>query len=151
MTELMLSPQEIRDKMMSLEENMSKDPTATFGNAACPLEHTFVGGLYVREITMKAGLVITSRIHKTTSPYFIMSGAVSVITDDGPVYLKAPYHGITEAGTKRVLYIHEDTVWITVHRTDATEIEEVEDELVAKTFHDLPLEVKEKMGIKELT
>ena len=33
----------------------------------------------------------------------------------GVVDYEAPVLGITEAGTKRVLYIYEDTTWVTFH------------------------------------
>ena len=48
--------------------------------------------------------------------------------------IEAPYHGITYSGTKRLLYIHDECVWITVHRTDNLSVEEVEEEVIAKDF-----------------
>lgn len=95
-----------------------------------PLVHKFADGMYIREIFMPAGQIIVSATHKQTHPYFIMSGEVSVATDEGVVKLKAPYTGITKAGTKRILYTHEDTTWITVHSTDKTTLDELEKELV---------------------
>ena len=35
----------------------------------CPLVHRFTEGLYVREIFMPAGSLITSKIHKTQHQY----------------------------------------------------------------------------------
>ena len=49
-----------------------------FPLADCPLVHRFTEGLYVREIFMPAGSLITSKIHKTQHQYFILKGAVSV-------------------------------------------------------------------------
>jgi len=82
----------------------------------CPLKHTFPEGMYVREIFMPAGSVITSRIHKFDNPFFITRGKVTVVSEnEGCVTYTAPYSGITKPGTRRVLLIHEDTVWTTVH------------------------------------
>ena len=66
-----------------------------------------------------------------------MSGDVTVITENGRVRIKAPYHGMTEPGTKRALLTHEETVWITVHHTEETELDKIEDELIAKTFDEV--------------
>lgn len=114
----------------------------------CPLVHRFTEGLYVREIFMPAGSLITSKIHKTQHQFFILKGAVSVWTNEGEeVYLEAPYIGITEPGTRRLLYIWEDCIWATSHpNPDNETIEEIEERIIEK--HDNPLlsqELKEKL------
>jgi len=82
----------------------------------CPLRHWFPKGMYVREITMPAGAFITSKIHRFESPFTVSKGRVSVYTDGGGVEeIEAPYTGITSPGTRRALFIHEDTVWTTYH------------------------------------
>ena len=82
----------------------------------CPLKHTFPEGMYVREIFRPAGCVVTSRIHKFDNPFFITKGKVTVVSEnEGMVTYTAPYSGITKPGTRRVLLIHEDTIWTTVH------------------------------------
>ena len=98
------------------------------------LEHVFTGESYVRKIHMPAGQIIISKIHKTSHPYFIMSGDVSVLTESGVERLKAPYNSVTQPGTQRVLYTHEDTVWITVHVTKETDLEKIEENIIAKDF-----------------
>jgi len=114
----------------------------------CPLVHRFTEGLYVREIFMPAGSLITSKIHKTQHQFFILKGAVSVWTNEGEeVYLEAPYIGITEPGTRRLLYIWEDCIWATSHPNPNNEtIEEIEERIIEK--YDNPLlseELKEKL------
>lgn len=126
----------IRAKILEVEEVIKKIPGAMIGDC-CPLKHTFVDGAYVREITMPKGMLIVSKIHKICHPYFILKGDVSVLTEEGVVRLKAPYSGVTPAGTKRVLYIHEDTVWTTVHVTKETDLKKIEEEIIAKTFDEV--------------
>lgn len=112
----------------------------------CPLRHRFTPGLYIREIFMPAGALVTSKIHRTEHPYTISQGRVSVLTErDGWVELRAPYTGITLPGTRRVLYIHEDTVWTTYHPTNETDLGVIENILIephgehlAKLEHPLP-------------
>ena len=124
----------------TIEDSMRQLPTAVVGrelDAMCPLKHTFVDGMYVREIFMPKGSLIMSKIHKWKHPYFIMKGDTSVLTEMGVVRLKAPYSGITERGTKRLLFMHEDTVWITVHATKSTDVDDIEKEIIAETFDDI--------------
>lgn len=98
-----------------------------------PVKHTFTPGLYIREITMPAGVIVTSKVHKTEHPYIILSGEVVVFTEkDGDLPFKAPYFGITKAGTRRVLRTVTETVWITFHPTDKTTPDEVEEDIIEK-------------------
>ena len=127
---------EFIEKILSFEEALKQMPGSMEGDS-CPLKHTFVDGAYVREITMPKGLLATSKIHKVCHPYFILKGEVSVITEEGVVRLKAPYSGITPAGTKRILYVHEDTVWTTIHVTKETDLKKIEEEIIAKTFDEV--------------
>ena len=68
---------------------------------------------------MPKGLTGVSEIHAKNHPFFIMTG---------------------EAGTQRVLYIHEDCTWITVHKTDCLTPKEVKSEVLLESFDDFSLE-----------
>jgi hypothetical protein len=92
-----------------------------------PVVHRFTDGMYVREIHMPAGAVLTSKIHKTEHPFVILKGSVSVWSaNEGSILYKAPYLGITKPGTRRILFVHSDTVWATFHSTGETEVEAIE-------------------------
>ena len=126
-----------RAMIMAFENEMGKMPGAVFGDDACPLKHTFADGCYIREITMPKGMLVTSKIHKVMHPYFVLKGDCSVLTDEGIVRIKAPHSGITMPGTKRLLYMHEETIWITVHVTQETDLKKIEEEIIAKNFEDV--------------
>lgn len=84
-----------------------------------PLKHIFTDGLYTRIITMPQNSRFTTFIHKTYHPFFVLKGKVSVFSDiDGTQLIEAPFVGVTKPGTRRVLHVHEETIWITTHRTD---------------------------------
>lgn len=106
------------------------------------LEHEFGEGTYIRKITMPAGSLYLSQIHKITHPFFVMEGEATVISDEGVVKITAPYHGMTKPGTQRILYIHEECVWITVHPTDKTTVEEVVEDVIAKDYNDEKLKLE---------
>ena len=86
----------------------------------CPLRHIFTPGLYIREITMPKGTMVVSKEHKTTHPYFIQRGLLAVYNtaDDFLGYKCVGQWGVTTPGTRRLLKICEETVWITVHPMD---------------------------------
>lgn len=99
-----------------------------------PLRHIFTPHLYTREIYMPgerdgipgSGTLLTSRIHLYEHPFVISAGKVSVWDNEtGWKTYQAPYTGVTKPGTRRVLYIHEDTIWSTFHVTEKTDPDEV--------------------------
>ncbi|MCK5600849.1 hypothetical protein KAR91_03210 [Candidatus Pacearchaeota archaeon] len=102
----------------------------------CPLVHSYGDGCYVRQIFMPKGTLIVSKLHKKTHPYFVMTGKASVATENGVEIIQAPYQGMTQAGTKRALYIHEDMIWITTHATKETDLDKIEEEIIAKDFNE---------------
>ena len=108
---------DFRKKIFELEETMAKIPGATFGDSPeMPLKHSFSDGMYVREIFLPKGHILTGKIHKHSHPNFLMSGEVIVVTENGGrEHLKGPLAMISEPGTKRAIVALEDTVWITVH------------------------------------
>jgi quercetin dioxygenase-like cupin family protein len=135
-----------RERIMELENIINQQPNVRQGDDACPLKHSYADGCYIREIFMPKGSLLTSKIHKVKHPYFILKGKVTVVTDKGEELLEAPFSGITEPGTKRLLYIHEDTIWATVHVTEKTNLKEIEQEIIAKDFN----EIIEEQTKKEL-
>jgi hypothetical protein len=68
-----------------------------------------------------------------------MQGEMSIFSQNGVERISAPYHGITEAGTKRAIYTHTECVFVTVHATDKLNIEDIEQEVIAKSFDDVEL------------
>jgi hypothetical protein len=145
--ELPYSRDEIRTAICSIGEKIKDIPGSLIGDSpeyleVCPLKHTFVDGAYVREIFLPKGMLFVTKIHKKTHPYFIMKGDVSVLTEDGIVRIQGPHAGITVAGTKRLILTHEDTIWITVHATNETDISKIEEEVIAKDFNEFYIDTE---------
>jgi hypothetical protein len=79
------------------------------------LEHTFTDRIYSRKWIAKAGTLWVTRKHLIQHQFVILKGTVSVWIDGVETVYEAPYNGVTEIGTRRVLYVWEDTEWITFH------------------------------------
>jgi hypothetical protein len=82
----------------------------------CPLVHRFTNGMYIRQIFMPKGSLVTSKIHNTEHPFTVSHGAAAVSIDGNDwEHIVSPYTGITQPGTRRILYILEDCIWTTYH------------------------------------
>ncbi len=128
----------VREKIVDFERYIKSLDGAVIGNNdLCPLKHSFADGVYIREMFHPKGLVTVGRIHKYAHASFIISGEVTVFTEgEGKKNIKAPYHMVSPAGTKRVVYAHEDTVWVTTHANvdNCNDILELERRLVAENY-----------------
>lgn len=130
-----------RERIANLQAALD-DIAAVEGQANCPLKHTFTPGLYAREIFVPAGTIVVTKIHKHEHPVFILRGDCTVYSNDGTLKrITAPCMMVTPAGTKRAVYVHEDTVWVTVHSNvdNETDLEKLESFLIAKDYEDIPL------------
>lgn len=100
-------------KMDDIDRKMESMPDAFY---ELPTEHTLYPGLYRREVLMVAGQWVSTRIHLTDHPFTVLAGRLLCWdAENGVVELVAPYQGSTKAGTRRLLYIFEDTHWVTYH------------------------------------
>lgn len=56
---------------------------------------------------------------------------VSIVHDDGSSeVLAAPHTFVSKPGVQKVLYIHEDTVWKTIHPTQERDLDTLETLLI---------------------
>jgi hypothetical protein len=117
----------VRDKILSLEAEMH-----SMVQVEIQPVHYFAKGLYAREIFIPKGTLLTGKIHKSEHLNIISKGEISVVTEYGTKRIKAPFTMVSQPGTKRVGYAHEDTVWTTIHATEKTEIKDVEEDLISK-------------------
>lgn len=104
---------------------------AALPRAVAEAENTFTPGLMTRRTFMAAGTRHLSKNHKSRHQFVILQGA-ALVAHNGqqPVLMVAPYHGITEPGTWRELFIVMDSVWLTMHPTDKTTPDEVEADII---------------------
>jgi len=113
--------------------------------------HYFSKGLYARELHIPKGTVLTGHIHKTQNLNIMSAGDMTVLTEDGPIRVQAPFTIISPPGTKRAAYAHEDTVWTTIHPTDETDLTKIEEAFIVKTFEEYQLFVDKQFQIEGST
>jgi len=94
-----------KEKGISLTESKSK------------IDHIFTPGIYMRKMFLPKGEIITGKIHKTIHPFIMSLGVIRLWSFEYPdgVQVVAPYHGITQIGTRRLIFAEEDTYWTEIH------------------------------------
>jgi quercetin dioxygenase-like cupin family protein len=122
---------ESRQKLFALQEASSK-----MEQVECPLIHTFVPGMYARQIFVPKGTTVVTKIHNQRHLTFILKGKCIVHSDGETKTIEAPMMFITEPGTKRAVHVLEDTIWVTVHHNpnDETDLDKIEEFVIAKDF-----------------
>lgn len=104
----------------------------------CKLKHIFSDGIYVREVTMPAGSLIVGRIHTTEHLNEVISGECQIFTADEELVIRKGGDIFTsKAGVQKVGLCITDVVWRTIHATNETNIEKLEQELSVLTYEEL--------------
>ena len=93
-------------------------------------KHTFHGGMYCREVFRHAGVLVVGKVHKKEHFYLVVSGTVSITTDDGVKTVTGPCLMSSMPGTRRAVYAETDALCMTFHRVESATVENAEYELV---------------------
>ncbi len=126
--------QQSRAKIASIEAYLKSLPD----QLDLPPVHHFSKGLYARELFIPKHTIIVGKIHKYENLNTMM-GDISVLTEDGIKRLTGLHTFTSPPGVKRVGWTHEDTTWICYHATEETDLDKLEDELIAKTYDEVCL------------
>ena len=81
--------------------------------------HYFADGLYAREVTLPEGSTAIGYRHAQEHICIISQGRVQVVSEDGVREIAAPATMVIPAGRKNCVHALEETVWTTVHASDA--------------------------------
>lgn len=128
----------VRQNIVQLESNLRHLQTEhQLPAIECPLTHIFAPGLYGRQILIPQDTLVVGKIHRHAHLLFIMKGRVLVATEEGPKSYEGPVMLVSKAGTKRVIYAYDETVWATVHLTNQTDLDKIEEELIAPDYASL--------------
>ena len=93
-------------------------------------EHYFANGMYCRKMEMPMGLVVVGKLHKSDHFFICTKGEIMVTTENGVKNLYAGDIIESKPGTKRVIYAVIDSIITNVHKTDKTDLDEIEEELI---------------------
>ena len=101
-----------------------------------PLKHSFADQIYIRQMDMKKDTVVVGAIHNHLHVWFLLTGFLTIITENTTEDFVAPCYVISKPGAKRVIYAHEDSIFVNIHKnpTNTENIDELEAEIVSKSY-----------------
>jgi hypothetical protein len=141
----------IRGKIMAIQKACQESPDGVRLDESPPLRHWLAPGVYAREIHLPAGTIVVGRIHRHRHFNIISKGKISCLTEFGVETMTAPASFISEAGTKRVVYTHEDAIWTTIHSnpTDEQDLSKLEELCTAGDYAELGVDVATEEEVRK--
>jgi len=96
-------------------------------------KHYHMNGVYVRELFIPAGALLTGKIHNHESIGILAQGRLRITNGTDSIIVEAPYVTVDKPGVKRLGYAETDCTFLCVHRTDCKTIEEMEESVINST------------------
>lgn len=116
------------EKIEEVEAKLLKLPQIDY-----QLDHHFPPGAYLRTITMPAGSFVIGHKHLTEHANVVLTGRAAVMLDGKLHHIVAPCTFISKPGVRKVLYIFETMKWMTIHPTEETNLDKLEEMLIVKS------------------
>lgn len=135
-----------REKILKLEESLLciADGVNVEGDGKhiltdskiAPIKHTFADEVYIRQMDMKKGSVVVGAIHNHLHVWFLLTGHVTVVTEDTTEDYIAPCYVVSTPGVKRVIRANEDSIFVNVHKnpTNTRDVSKLEEEIVSLNY-----------------
>jgi hypothetical protein len=121
-----------RESILALQAAMSESPQYTG-----EVTHHFAPGLYGRELFIQAGSLIVGKLHRHSHLISLIEGTCTISSEFDRETIEAPRVWLSVAGIKRAIYAHTDSRIVTYHPTESTNLQEIEDEVIAPDYDNL--------------
>ena len=136
-----------RSKILELEKTLlnNVDEKSIVGNKGeivrsekFPLKHTFADGIYVRQMTMKQDSMVVGAIHNHLHVWFLLTGHITVATENSTEDYISPCYVVSTPGVKRVIYANEKSIFVNIHKnpSNTKDLDELEAEIVSKNYEE---------------
>tara|TARA_Y100000004_G_scaffold126921_1_gene142883 strand:- start:494 stop:877 length:384 start_codon:yes stop_codon:yes gene_type:complete len=101
-----------------------------------PITHEFADQIYLRKMVMQKGQAVLGAEHKHNHVWFLLEGKVTIKENGEVIDHIAPCYTISKPGAKRVIYAHEKSIFINVHKnpSNTKNIKKLEKQIV-KLWH----------------
>jgi quercetin dioxygenase-like cupin family protein len=121
----------LREKVDGLQDYLADMPQSEI-----PVTNTFAGGVYAREIFIPKGTMLIGKVHLTEHFNICLKGDLTFLTVDGPKRVIGPTMFVAPAGTKKLAYANEDSIWVNMHPAITDDPEQIVDALTVSKFAD---------------
>ena len=101
-----------------------------------PIKHAFADGVYIRQMDMAKDTVVVGAIHKHLHVWFLLTGHVTIATEDITEDYIAPCYVVSTPGVKRVILANEDSIFVNIHKnpSNTQDLDKLEKEIVALNY-----------------
>ena len=137
-----------REKILKLEESLlciadgviveGDGKQVVTNSKIAPIKHSFADGVYIRQMDMQKNSVVVGAIHKHLHVWFLLTGEITVATEDTTEDYIAPCYVVSTPGVKRVILANEDSIFVNIHKnpSNTKDIDELEKEIVALKYEE---------------
>jgi quercetin dioxygenase-like cupin family protein len=137
-----------REKILKLEESLlciadgviveGDGKQVVTNSKIAPIKHSFADGVYIRQMDMQKNSVVVGAIHKHLHVWFLLTGEITVATEDTTEDYIAPCYVVSTPGVKRVILANEDSIFVNIHKnpSNTKDIDELEKEIVALNYEE---------------
>jgi len=103
-----------------------------------PITHDFADQIYLRQMNMSKDQFVMGAFHNHKHIWFLMTGRVSIKSNDEVVEHIAPCYEKSLKGAKRLIRSLEDSVFVNVHKnpTNTKDMKQVEESLYSITIEE---------------
>lgn len=113
----------------------AKVDSGELGSVETPLTHYHTKDLYGRRIIVPAGSFFTTAVHKVDHISVALKGRITMMNTEGEAQeVTAPDMFVTPAGTHRVVYVHEEVEFATIHACTEQDNDKVAEVLTFNTM-----------------
>jgi quercetin dioxygenase-like cupin family protein len=95
------------------------------------INHHFSAGVYAKETLIPAGQVLVQHKHKFNHLSILASGSIELMVDGERKIIHAPACLTIEADKHHGVKSLTDVVWYCIHATECTDIDEIDEVLIA--------------------
>ncbi len=121
----------MRHAIFRLEDFIKSVPGNGIDESGIQHIHHFAPGVYAREMIVPADVLMTGAVHKTEHISIFLEGRIIVPDGQGgSKEIEGPIVEIAKPGIKRVGWTLEQVRWITIHPTEETDVELIEEQIV---------------------
>jgi len=133
MSELSITPIDTMRSLLAGGVSIVEKVMLSHVQAPCPVNHYFGPGIYIREVSMAAGIFAIG--HRQTQEHvnILLKGSVLMMNEDGTTHqLNAPLMFTSKPGRK-MGYILEDVVWQNIYATEERDVQVLESMFLDKS------------------
>ena len=130
---------ELENALISIADGVSIEgdgKQVVTNSKIAPIKHTFADGVYIRQMDMKKESIVVGAIHKHLHVWFLLTGNVTIATEDTTEDYIAPCYVVSTPGIKRVILANEDSIFVNIHKnpSNTQNIDKLEKEIVALNY-----------------